>query len=542
MFSNLRGDIFGGITAGIVALPLALAFGVYSGMGAAAGLYGAIALGFFAALLGGTNTQVSGPTGPMSVISAVVISNAVAYAGGLDSAMGIILVTFLLAGLFQIGLGFAGIGQYIRYIPYPVISGFMTGIGLIIIILQVYPLMGAQSPHSTFDVIVNIHHLFDTINWYSLGLGLGTIAIIYLFPLITKLVPSTLIALLVTAGASMFWNMPVPTIGEIPESLPALQLSTITNFPFFTQFHLVLVPALTLAALGVIDSLLTSVVADNLTKTKHNSNKELVGQGIGNMIVALIGGIPGAGATMRTLVNINSGGRTRLSGMIHALMLLMILLVLGEYASRIPMAVLAGILITVGIGIIDYKGLKHIFDVPATDVVVMFIVMGMTVFVDLLQAVLVGLILASVLFMKKMGEINEQKSYAGSLEDSKDWVRWPDEKELPPELLKNVYIKHLYGPMFFGFTSHFQDMVREVPDVKVVILRMRHVPYMDQTGLYAIEDTVLYLESKGIKVVITGLQSQPADMLRRINLVPHLIPEEHLFPSFKECVAWLREL
>ncbi len=539
IFSHLRGDIFGGITAGIIALPLALAFGVQSGMGPAAGLYGAIALGFFAALFGGTPTQVSGPTGPMTVISTVIITQAVASAGNIHSAMGIILTTFLLAGAFQIILGLLRIGQYVRYIPYPVISGFMSGIGVIIIIFQLYPILGQASPHTTFDVVSTIGPALLNINWYSLGVGACTIAIIYLFPYITRKVPSLLIALIAMTALSFFMKLPISTIGDIPQTLPAFQFSTFLNFPFLQDYKLVLIPALTLAALGVIDTLLTSVVADNLTRTRHNSNIELVGQGIGNMFSALIGGLPGAGATMRTVVNIRSGGTTRLSGMIHSVMLLAILLGLSEYATQIPQAVLAGILISVGINIIDYKGLKHIPHVPATDSLVMAIVFFMTVFVDLLQAVIVGLVLASVLFMKKMGEINAQKTRGNYLEKLKEDRDWPqDEPRIPDDLFEQIYVKQLYGPLFFGFTSQFQGLVNALPAVKIVIVRMNLVPYMDQTGLYAIEDAVLYLQNQGVKIALTEVQEQPLDMMKRINLIPGLISEDMLFEKFHDAVRW----
>ncbi len=539
LFAHLRGDIFGGVTAGIVALPLALAFGVQSGLGPAAGLYGAIALGFFAALFGGTPTQVSGPTGPMTVISTVIISQAVARIGNIDSAMGIILLTFFLAGAFQILFGLIRIGQYIRYIPYPVISGFMTGIGVIIIIFQLYPILGQTSPKTTLDVIATFIPALQNIDWYSLGVGACTIAIIYLFPYVTRKVPSLLIALLSMTAIVYFMKLPISTIGDIPQTLPAFQFSALQNVQFFQNIKLILIPAITLAALGVIDTLLTSVVADNLTRTKHNSNKELVGQGIGNMVSALIGGLPGAGATMRTVVNIRAGGFTRLSGMIHSIMLLSILLGLSQYATQIPHAVLAGILISVGINIIDYKGLKHVTHVPKSDTAVMAIVFLMTVFVDLLQAVIVGLVLASVLFMKKMGEINNQRTRGNFLEKLKAEENWPqDEPRIPDELFEKIYVKELYGPLFFGFSSQFQGLVNALPKVKIVIIRMDRVPYMDQTGLYAIEDAVQYLHSQGVKIALTEVQEQPLDMMKRINLIPGLIDNDMIFESFHAAVRW----
>lgn len=551
-----KGDLFGGITAGIVALPLALAFGVQSGLGAAAGLYGAIALGIVAALLGGTATQISGPTGPMTVVSAVVVLDALAIFGGLESGIGEILSIFLLAGILQILFGVFRIGGYIKYMPYPVISGFMTGIGAIIILLQIFPFLGHPSPKKIIGIFANINEPLAAINVEAVLLGILTIAIIYLLPRLTKAIPSPLAALIIATLLAVWTKMDVPVIGDIPVGLPGLTLGEIfSSFAGFglSHFSHIVAPALTLAALGAIDSLLTSVVADNITKTKHNSNRELIGQGLGNMAAAAIGGLPGAGATMRTVVNINSGGRTRLSGVIHGLLLLIILLGLGPYAGQIPLAVLAGILITVGISIIDYKGFKHLPHIPRTDAVVMVLVLGLTVFVDLLQAVAAGVILASLLFMKKMGEIAEEKTEVEPFEAFNKELASNDEKIIPEELSKNIFIKHIYGPLFFGFASRFQEILNALPDIKVVILRMERVPYIDQTGLYAIEDAVLALKKKGVTVVMTGVERQPLDMMRKIDLVEMkpippmsvrenaaLIPEEHIFKTFAQCVEWLR--
>lgn len=536
--SNLRGDFFGGLTAGVVALPLALAFGVQSGMGAVAGIYGAIALGIFAAWFGGTSTQISGPTGPMTVVSAVVIANQIEMHGSLDAALGTILAIFLLSGIIQILLGVLKVGQYIRYMPYPVVSGFMSGIGVIIIVLQIFPFLGHASPKKILSIFSELPSILPQFNIQSVALALTTIAIIYIFPRITKLVPSALVALIVLTASSHFMGLNVAIIGEIPEGFPALQWEALTHINI-TDPMLLIIPALTLAALGTIDSLLTSIVADNMTKTQHNSNKELIGQGMGNIAGAIIGGIPGAGATMRTVVNINSGGRTKISGVIHGLALLFVLIGAGAYAKLIPLPVLAGILITVGIGIIDYKGLKHIASVPKADAVIMLIVLSMTVFVDLLQAVAVGMVLASVLFMKKMSDIVEDKSYINSIDGFVRETAWLDESDLSQDILHKVYIKHFDGPIFFGFASKFQEMTRALPDIDVVIMRMKKVPYIDQSGMYAIEDAVMALQNKKVLVLLTGLQKQPEDMLRRISLVPEVIADQHIYSNFKDCIMAL---
>ncbi len=537
--SNLRGDFFGGLTAGVVALPLALAFGLQSGMGAIAGLYGAIVIGIIAAWFGGTPTQISGPTGPMTVVSAVVISTAIdAHGGSLEAALGTIIAIFLLSGVFQILLGVFKIGQYIRYMPYPVVSGFMSGIGVIIIVLQIFPFFRHTSPKKILDIFSQLPDIVNDINMASVSLSLATIATIYLFPRITKLIPSALVALIALTIVSTLMELDVNIIGNIPEGLPALRLDSLASVSF-THPMIIIVPALTLAALGTIDSLLTSIVADNMTKTQHNSNKELIGQGLGNMGAAMIGGIPGAGATMRTVVNINSGGKTRLSGVIHGLALLIVLIGAGTYARLIPLPVLAGILITVGIGIIDYKGIKHIPHVPKTDSVIMLVVLSMTVFDDLLQAVAVGMVLASVLFMKKMRDIVEEKSFSGSVDSFAREETWDDEANISEKIRKQVYIKHFDGPIFFGFASKLQEMIAALPEVTVIILRMSLVPYIDQSGIYAIEDAVITLKERGMIVLITGIQEQPKDMLSNIGLIPNLVPEAHLFEDFSQCISAL---
>ena len=536
-FNNLRGDVFGGITAGIVALPLALAFGVQSGAGPVAGLYGAIVLGIFAATFGGTSSQVSGPTGPMTVVAALVVIKAIEEYGSLEAGMGFIICIFLLAGVVQILFGVLKVGTYIKYIPYPVVSGFMSGIGGIIILLQIYPFFGQTSPKKVLDVITNIVDVIPIINWEAMIIASSTIAIIYLFPKIIKAIPSTLVALISMTIVTTFIGLEVPVIGTIPSSLPELKIGAIASI-HASDITLIIELALTLALLGAIDSLLTSVIADNITKTKHHSNRELVGQGIGNIMASCIGGLPGAGATMRTLVNVNAGGQTPLSGVIHGVLLLATLLGLGNYAQEIPIPVLAGILITVGVGIIDYKGFRHIKSVPRTDAVVMLIVLGMTMFVDLIQAVAVGLILSSILFMKQMSDqLGSEVKILPIKENCRQW--WKE--NIPDSIADKIYVKHFPGPIFFGFAPALLAMAESLPDIRVVIFRMMNVPNIDQTGLYALEEVVLSLEKRNIAVVITGLQKQPYRMLQRINMVPGLIPENYIFDEIEDCIQWLGE-
>ncbi|MBN2044228.1 MAG: SulP family inorganic anion transporter [Anaerolineales bacterium] len=537
---NLRGDLIGGLVAGIVALPLALAFGVQSGLGAVSGLYGAIAIGILAAIFGGTATQASGPTGPMTVITAALVIAAVEYTGSLESALGIILITFLLGGALQIVFGLLNIAKYIKFLPYPVISGFMSGVGLIIVLLQIFPFAGVSAPKSTLAVITELPRFFSELNWAAIGLGIFTILIYYLFPRITKAVPSALVGLIVASLGAYFLRLDVPLIGDIPSGLPSLQIGALLNVDT-GAYLLILEYALVLAVLGSIDSLLTSVIADNITKTKHNSNRELIGQGIGNMAAALIGGIPGAGATKGTVVNINAGGRTRLSGTIHGLFLLAVLLGLGQLAAYIPLSVLAGILIPIGFAIIDKKGFRHLLRVPKADAVVLIIVFLVTTFGSLINAVGIGVILASLLFMKRSSDLAEQGTAVTALAGLEGERVWSDELEDYPYMRDCVYIKHLYGPMFFGFTSHFQELIQNLDEsICALIIRMDRVPHIDQSGLYAMEEAILDLNLRGVTVLLTGLHPQPYDMLRIIDVIPDLLPEEQLFEEFEDSIAWLR--
>ena len=601
-FSNFKGDLFGGITAGIVALPLALAFGVSSGLGPSAGLYGAIFVSFFAALFGGTNTQVSGPTAPMTAVSMVVIAGIIAgLDGDINKALPAILTVFLLAGLMQIGLGVIGLGKYIKYIPYPVVSGFMTAIGVIILITQILPSLGyypkedvefvnqykplaeeiilenilkeeagegilvlenfketvkraeqvteaqvlqesqtlaSREASGVIGAIKVMPRALRNINWLEAILALGTIFIIYGFKRITKVVPSTLVALLVMSGVAIGFELNYIPIEEIPGGLPIPNFGILSNFslgsiaPYFFT-------ALTLALLGAIDSLLTSVVADNMTKTKHKPKKELIGQGIGNSIAAIFGGIPGAGATIRTVVNINAGGKTRLSGMTTGVILLIILLALGPVASQIPAAVLAGILITVGIGVMDYKGLKAIPYMPRLEVVIMLIVLVLSSLWNLVFAVGIGLVIASLIFMKKIGDFSAEHSDVKSLSKEKVGM---DEFEFSESFKKVVFVKHIKGPLFFGSTSDFQRLATQIPDtMSTLIIRMEKVTYIDQSGLYAMEDVLMDLVKNGKRVLLVDVLKQPLYMLERIDIIPDLIPKDQIFDSFNDCLVWIKK-
>ena len=602
MFTNIKGNLLGGLTAGIVALPLALAFGVSSGLGPSAGLYGAIFLSFFAALFGGTATQISGPTAPMTAVSMVVIAEIInVQNGSIEEALPYILAVFLLSGLFQIALGFLGVGKYIKYIPYPVVSGFMTAIGVIILITQILPVVGYDTKNdkefieqfkplaeehllekilieesnegllvledfeetikrasevdevsiyeeaenlaknNTSGVIGTIRALpraVMNINWIEVILALGTILIIYGFKRITSAIPSTLVALVVISGIAIGFGIEYKSIQQIPIGFPKIQSKLFTDLNLLEVLPYLLT-AITLSLLGAIDSLLTSVVADNLTKTRHLPNKELIGQGIGNSIASLFGGIPGAGATIRTVVNIQSGGTTKLSGMVSSLVLLLILLVLSPLASQIPAAVLAGILVTVGIGVMDYKGLNALKKIPRTEVIIMVVVLLLSVLWNLVYAVGIGLVLASLFFMKKMADVSKDNTKITTIAEEKVWE---DEKKLSASFQKNVFIKHLSGPLFFGFTSEFVALSNQIPkSATSVIIRMSKVPYIDQSGLFALEDVLMDLKQKNIEILFVGIQKQPKYLMRTIGIIGKLIPEEHVFENFENCKKFVKE-
>ena len=558
---NIKGDIFGGITAGIVALPLALAFGIQafgginhpsaSAMGALAGLVGATLLGFFASIFGGTHSQISGPTGPMTVITASLVSAAWTSSCGNFSA---VLISMAMAGMFcgliPIFFGIIRIGKYVSYIPQPVLSGFMSGIGVIIILQQIYPLMGLKSPVMVIDMIAEFPQMVaNGVSVPALLYGIGTIIVIYTFPYLTKKIPSTLVALILLTVISILCSFDAAlTIGNIPAGVPMPFFSKegvdLTGLDWWQIMEASLVPGLTLAGLGSIDTLLTSVVADNITKTKHNSNRELIGQGIGNACSGLFCGIAGAGATMRTVVNIKSGGRTQISGMVHALFLLAILLGLGSLVQYVPLSVLAGILITVGWGIIDFRGFKDLVRIPKADSFVLIVVFLMTVFVDLLTAVGIGMVIACVLFMKRSGDLVEKQYEGGLLSDGFDKnTPWEDETEVTEDMKKQIYIQRLDGPIFFGSVTGFQKTMHSVPtdpNVKTVIIRMRRVTFMDQSGAYAMETCIKDLQAMGKEVLLTIIQPQPSHIMHKMHIIPTLVPEEQTFETFEDCIEYIK--
>jgi sulfate permease, SulP family len=516
--NTFRGDFFGGLTAGVVALPLALAFGVASGFGATAGLYGAIAVGLFAALFGGTPSQISGPTGPMTVIVAAAVTS-------LNGNLQAILAVVLIAGVLQILFGAIKVGIFVRYIPYPVISGFMSGIGVIIILIQLHPLLGAPGVSSPLDAILRLPNALVDVRLASLFLAGVSMVLVFFTPKrITRFIPSPLVALLGGTFLSLLIGLPVATIGDIPSGLPDIAL------PWFSVELLpkIMPLALALAVLGTIDSLLTSVVADSMTKSRHNSNRELVGQGIGNIAASLIGGLPGAGATMRTVVNIKSGGVTRVSGIVHSLFLITVLLGLGRYAALIPLPVLAGILMKVGTDILDYRFLRLIKRVPRPDLTVMLTVFVITVFVDLIFAVGVGVTLASLMITYR---ISRQSQIAVEGVPHQPWHR-DLEKSLEEETDFRIRTLSVMGAFFFGTTAKMQEQVSKLIGTQVVIINCLDVPFMDLSGIFALSEMIDRLKNEGIKPILVvregeGIRRQMVAMGYSDHLAPDGIQTDY---------------
>ncbi len=510
--SNLKGDIFGGLTAGVVALPLALAFGEASGAGPIAGLWGAIFVGFFAALFGGTGSQVSGPTGPMVVVFAGVYAS-------LSGNPALVFAAVVLAGILQILFGVFRLGQYIRLVPYPVVSGFMSGIGCIIIALQLSRLFGHEPEGGgTIPALSAIPGAVMNPNWTALAIGLMTLLIIFKWPKSWgKFVPGALAALIIGTIASLLVKG-APILGDIPTGFPSFVMPTFTQ----DTFLIVLEAAFILAVLGAIDSLLTSLVADNMTRTRHDSNRELIGQGIGNTIAGFFGAIPGAGATMRTVVNIRTGGQTKISGMLHSLILLAVVISLAPLASQIPHAVLAGILIKVGYDIIDVSYLRRAHKGPRWDLALMAIVLGLTVFVDLITAVAAGVVLAALAFVKKMAD--DQLAAFG---EAAPRITTPEEKELLEKAQGRVTLFDFGGPLSFGAAADVGHHVRERLKDKgsAIILDFSRVPFIDVSAARAVETIACDARQAGKTVYVTGMSDKIRDVLSGLN-ADHCLPAD----------------
>lgn len=470
---TVKNDILAGITVAVVALPLALAFGVVSGAGAIAGLYGAIILGFIAALLGGVSVQVSGPTGPMTVVTAAAIAT---FPNDFSTVMAIVFFT----GIIQISFGIVDLGKWIKFIPYPIISGFMCGIGVIIIILQINPLFGANTNSSIVYIVTHLFETFKNINYEALFVGLITILIMFLTPKsITKIVPAALVALFFVTILATILNLNIPTISEIPSQLPDF------IFPSFNILDLssILTFAITLALLGSVDTQLTSVLVDSKLKTNHNSKRELIAQGIGNTMCSFFGAIPGAGATMRTVVNMKNGATTRISGVTHAIVLLIIALFLAPIASKIPLALLAGILIKVGFDILDYRFLQIIQKVTKDDLIIMITVFLLTVFVDLIIAVAAGVFISSFMAVYQISKNIKMKHHRVLIVD------------------ENIDIIKVKGALFFATATLLERVINKAKSEKIVI-DCTEVSYLDMSAIFKLEDIIEKYQEKNIEIIL----------------------------------------
>ena len=531
-FRNIKGDIFGGLTAAVIALPMALAFGVASGAGPAAGLYGSVLVGLFAALFGGTPTLISEPTGPMTVVMTAVIANLTAT----DPDNGIVMAftVVMLAGLFQISFGLLKLGKYITMMPYNVVSGFMSGIGLILIILQIGPFLGQASPKGgVIGTIENIPELLTNINPIETSLAVLTVVILFYMPTkLKKIVPAPLVALVAGTIISIVFPFSddIRRIGEIPSGLPSLQLPYLTA----DQLQLMLVDAIVLAMLGCIDALLTSVVADSLTRTQHDSDKELIGQGLGNLASGLFGGIPGAGATMGTVVNINTGARTALSGITRAVILMVVVLGAGSLTAQIPMAVLAGIAFQVGIKIIDWGFLKRAHHISWKSAVIMYAVIGLTVFVDLITAVGIGVFIANILTIDRLTQLKSEDVKA--ITDADDAIILDnDEKELLDRAEGKILLFHLSGPMIFGVSKAISRQHTLLNNYKVLIVDLSEVPHMGVTSALAIENAIQETIDTGRDVFLVGATGSVKRRLEKLGVL-NIVPSENILMDRKQAL------
>lgn len=524
LLTNPLGDLTGGLMAAIVALPLCLAFGVASGLGATAGLYGAIACGIAAAIFGGTPGQCSGPTGPMTVVAAAV------YSANPDRPE-LVFASVVAAGLFQVAMGYLKAGQLIGYMPYPVISGFMTGIGAIIVIIEIAPMFGLPASGNVLAALQNVSEIPSHFKHQAIVIGVMALAIVYSLPLLSRRLPASLIALFAVTWLSVALNMDLPRIGDIPSRVPIPKLPLIG----ITDLHVVVQNGLTLAFLGAIDSLLTSLVLDKVSGRRHNSDQELIGQGAGNILSGLISGLPGAGATMRSMVNVKSGGTTKLSGALHGFILLAVLVFFGKIAALIPLSALAAILFTVGLSIMDWRVLRALRKTPKSDAAVMLVVLALTIFVDLIIAVLVGVALASVLFVKQLADAKLSSiSDLDTLEELREVT-----EHIPESVRKSTYSYELNGPMFFGEAKNLTDEVDKLSGARYVILRFHNVPLIDQTGAFALESAIERWNQKGIKVLFVGIPPQIEKTLEDLGA---RIDMENSFEQFEKAVEAIDRL
>ena len=543
-FRNVQGDILGGLTAAVVALPMALAFGIASGAGASAGLWGAILIGFFAALFGGTPSLISEPTGPMTVIVTAVIAGLTA--NNPENGLAMAFTVIMMAGVVQILFGVLRLGRYITMLPYNVISGFMTGIGVILIFLQIAPFLGQETPKGgVLGVLRNLPTLIANISPTETILGVITLVILFFYPArFKKFVPPQLVALVIGTAISMIFFRGVEirtiaTIGEITPGLPNFQMPTFSP----QNLQLMFVNSVVLGVVGCIDCLLTCLVADSLTRTEHKSNKELIGQGIANVITGLCGGVAGSGATTATVVNIQAGGRTALSGISRALFLLIVVLWAAPLTSGIPLAVLAGIVLKVGINIIDWGFLKRVHKISWKAAGIVYTVVFLTVFVDLMIAVAVGVFIANILTIDRLDQL--QSNSVKAITDADDQiVLTEEEKQLLDLANGRVLLFHLSGPMIFGVAKAIEREHRAIANYDVLIVDLGEVPVLGVTSSLAIENAIQEAIDAGREVIVVGATGKVKRRLEKLG-ISGLIPGHHWMgdrlTALQEGLAMVRE-
>lgn len=523
-FDNIKGDLFGGVTAAIVSLPLALAFGVASGAGAVAGLYGAVFVGLFAALFGGTPTLISEPTGPMTVVMTAVLTSLIAT--NPDNGLAMAFTVVMIAGVFQITLGVLKLGKYITLMPYSVISGFMSGIGVILILLQLAPFLGqATPPGGVSATLFALPELWANIQPTETLLGVLTLAVLFFMPKKwAKMVPPQLLALVAVTGVSLwfFADVDIRRIGEIPLGLPEFITPTFTS----EQITTMMLDGIVLGTLGCIDSLLTAVISDSLTRQEHKSDKELVGQGVGNLVSGLFGGLPGAGATMGTVVNIQTGATSALSGVVRALVLLVVILGAAKLTENIPLAVLAGIALKVGLNILDWSFVKRAHKVNWQAAAIMYGVMLLTIFVDLIVAVGLGVFIANIITIEQLSAL--QSKNVKSISDSDDRISLSnEEKSLLKQAKDNILMMYLSGPMIFGVSKAIAREHRAIANYQSVLLDLSDVPHMDTTVSLAIENVIKHAVELNKQVYMVKPGKQALDTLEKLGVF-ELMPMAHV--------------
>ena len=523
--NNLRGDAFGGLTAAVVALPMALAFGVAATGDPAPGLWGAVIIGLVASLFGGTPTLISEPTGPMTVVFTSVILSLTATAPDKETAMAMAFTVVILAGIFQILFGVFRLGRYVTQMPYTVISGFMSGIGAILVILQLPAFLGQEASGGVIGTLTSLPTLLAGIQPMELALALITVAILWLTPSgIKKFCPPQLLALVLGTllSITLFQDAGLKTIPAFNAELPTLQIPSYSG----GQIRLMFVDAAVLGMLGCIDALLTSVVADSLTRTEHDSNKELVGQGVANIASGLFGGLPGAGATMGTVVNIQAGGRSALSGLIRALILMVVVLAFAPLASTIPLAVLAGIALKVGIDIIDWDFLQRAHHLSVKAAVITYGVIALTVLVDLITAVGIGVFVANVLTIDRMSALQSRKVKTISTADD-DVELSHEEQQLLDQASGKVLLFQLAGPMIFGVAKAIAREHNAIGNCRVVVFDLSEVSHMGVTAAIALENAVKEAIEVGREVFLVGATGSTQKRLEKMKLLERL-PKQNI--------------